>query len=127
MRLNGRHILVVDDAPDVLNVLVMLLRLEGAVVTGAANGREALTAFKSRRFDVVVTDLGLPDIAGDLLIRALIAAAPRRTVIVIVITGEDGPAVARARAAGADVVFTKPCAWSSVVTYLDRLSVLSAA
>jgi CheY-like chemotaxis protein len=35
----------------------MLLRIEGADVTGAASGHEALTAFRSRNFDVVVSDL----------------------------------------------------------------------
>ena len=117
---------MIEDAPDVLGVLTMLLRNEGADVAGAGSGHEGLTVFRSRHFDVVVSDLGLPDMSGDVLIRDLIAAA-RRPVKVIVITGESQPALTRALEAGAEVIFAKPCQWSSVVTYLDRLSLAPAA
>ena len=56
VRLRGVQILVIEDAPDVLDVLTMLLRFEGADVTRAGGGH-------GRHFDVVVSDLGLPDIA----------------------------------------------------------------
>jgi two-component system CheB/CheR fusion protein len=126
MGLRGLKILVIEDAPDVLGVLTMLLRLEGADVAGASSGHAALTVFRSRHFDVVVSDLGLPDISGDVLIRTLIQAA-RRPVKIVVITGESQPALTRALEAGAEVVFAKPCEWSSVVTYLDTLSLAPAA
>ena len=71
MRLRGLQILVIEDAPDMLDVLTMLLRIEGADVAGAGSGHEALKVFGSRHFDVVVSDLGLPDIAGDILIRTI--------------------------------------------------------
>jgi len=126
MRLKGLRILVIEDAVDVLDVLIMLLRSEGAEVAGAGNGRDALTLFRSRHFDVVVSDLGLPDIPGDALIRTMIAAA-RRPIKVVVITGEGQPASTRALQAGAEVVFTKPCHWGSVVAYLDGLCLAPAA
>jgi len=126
MGLKGLQILVIEDAPDVLALFVTLLRIEGADVAGAASGHEALTAFRSRHFDVVVSDLSLPDIAGDVLIRTIIAAA-RRPVQVVVITGESQPAGARALDAGAGVVFAKPCQWGNVITYLDGLSLAPAA
>jgi two-component system, chemotaxis family, CheB/CheR fusion protein len=126
MGLKGFQILVIEDAPDVLAVLTMLLRIEGAEVVGTGNGHEALTIFRRRHFDVVVSDLGLPDMAGDVLIRKIIAAA-RRPIKVVVITGETQPAVTLAREAGADVIFAKPCHWGSVVTYLDRLILAPAA
>jgi CheY-like chemotaxis protein len=91
MGLNGVHILIVEDALDVLDVLTTLLRLEGATTIGAVNGRDALAVFRRHRFDVVVSDLGLPDIPGDVLIRAIVAAA-RGPLEVLVITGESEPA-----------------------------------
>jgi CheY-like chemotaxis protein len=124
--MKGLQILVIEDASDVLDMLTLLLRIEGADVIGTANGYEALAIFRRRHFDVVVSDLGLPDIPGDALIRAIIAAA-RRPLKVVVITGESPPAVTRARQAGADVIFAKPCHWESVVTYLDELDVPRAA
>jgi CheY-like chemotaxis protein len=124
--LRGLQILVIEDAPDVLDVLTMLLRIEGADVVGARRGHEALKLFRSRHFDVVMSDLGLPDISGDVLIRTLIAAA-RRPIKVVVITGESQPVLTRALEAGAGVIFAKPCHWGSVVTYLDGLRVAPAA
>ena len=126
MGLKGLRILVIEDAADVLGVLIMLLRSEGADVAGAGSGREALTLFRSRHFDVVVSDLGLPDVSGDALIRMIIAAA-RRPVKVVVITGESQPASTRALEAGAEVIFAKPCHWGSVVAYLDELRLAPAA
>ena len=126
MGLKGLQILVIEDAPDVLDVLILLLRIEGADVEGAGSGHEALTMFRRRHFDVVVSDLGLPDISGDVLIRTIIAAA-RRPIKVVVITGEAQPASTRALEAGADVIFAKPCHWGSVVAYLDELTLAPAA
>lgn len=126
VRLRGVQILVIEDAPEVLDVLTMLLRCEGADVTGAGSGHEALNVFRSRHFDVVVSDLGLPDIAGDVLIRTIIAAA-RRPIQVVVITGESQPVLTRALEAGAGVIFAKPCHWARVVTYLNGLGLSPAA
>ena len=126
MALNGLHVLVIEDARDVLDVVTMLLRIEGADVAAAASGHEALTLFTSRHFDVVVTDLALPDIPGDVLIRAMIATG-RRPLTVVVITGESAAFSTRALAAGARVVFQKPCHWGSIVGYLNGLGVAAAA
>jgi two-component system CheB/CheR fusion protein len=126
MGLRGLQILVIEDAPDVLGLFTMLLRIEGADVAAAGSGHEGLTLFRSRQFDVVVSDLGLPDMPGDVLIRALIAAA-RRPVKVVAITGESQPVLTRALEAGAGVIFAKPCQWGSVVAYLDELSLAPAA
>ena len=126
MTLRDRHILVIEDAADVRDVFVMLLRAEGAAVVASATGREGLTAFHNGRFDVVITDLGLPDISGDLLIRTIIAAA-RHPVTVVVISGDSEAAMSRAVKAGATVIFTKPCHWEDVLTYLERLSLAPAA
>jgi len=126
MELKVLRILVIEDAPDVLDVLTRLLRLEGADVIGAATGRDALAVFREQHFDLVVSDLGLPDIPGDVLISAITAAA-RRPISVVVITGESGPSLTRALAAGAGAVFTKPCEWGRVLTYLDGLNLAPAA
>ena len=126
MGLQGVSILVVEDAPDVLDVFTTLLRLEGADAVGAANGIDALAASRRRRFDVAVIDLGLPDIPGEVLIRAIVAVA-RRPLTVVVITGEHGTSVARARDAGASAIFVKPCDWGHILAYLNGLNLVAAA
>lgn len=126
MGLKGVRVLVIEDAPDVLNVFTTLLRLEGADVVGAANGCDALAAHRGHRFDVVVIDLGLPDIPGDVLIRAIRATA-RRPITIVAITGESEPSLTRAREAGASAIFIKPCEWGHVLMYLNGLSLVAAA
>ena len=109
---------MVEDSPDVRELFVTLLQLDGADAVGAADATEALNVFRSRRFDVVMTDLGLPDMPADALIRQIRAEA-RGPVDVVVITGEGEPAVTRALQAGASIIFTKPCRWTDVYRYLD--------
>lgn len=126
MGLQGARILVVEDAFDVLEILSALLRLEGAIVAGTGNGHDALVLAHQRHFDVLVTDLGLPDIPGDVLIREIIAAADGPLPIVV-ITGESEPHVTRAREAGAGAIFTKPLEFGRLVTHLTDLGLAPAA
>jgi DNA-binding response OmpR family regulator len=124
--LNGLHVLVVEDSPSVLEVFTLLLRAEGADVAGAINGRDALALSKAHRFDLLVSDLGLPDIPGEVLIGAIVSAA-RGPLEVIVITGETGSALIRARDVGAGAIFAKPCEWEAVVKYINALGLGAAA
>src|SRR5438034_9931245 len=71
MGLRGVRTLVIEDAQDIREVFTLLLRAEGADVASAANRRDATDLFAAQRFDVVLSDLGLPDIPGDVLIREL--------------------------------------------------------
>jgi len=124
--LHGIRVLVVEDSPGVLDVLTTLLRQEGAAAVGVANGRDALSAVRAHDFDVIMSDLGLPDIPGEVLIRAILDGAPRPPHV-IVITGDSGPALIRAKEAGASVIFTKPLDWAQVVTYLNDLELAAVA
>src|SRR5438876_9823451 len=75
--LHGIHVLVIEDSPGTLDMLTALLRLEGAVAVGVANGRDALSALRAHDFDVVMSDLGMPDILGDVLLRTIIYLSRR--------------------------------------------------
>ena len=126
MSLPGIRILVIEDNRDVLSMYVLLLGMEGATVTGAANGREALTHSRTAAYDVVLSDLGLPDIPGEILIGAIRASVGRR-LGVLVVTGGSPEARVQAYEAGDDVVFTKPADWPSVVESLADLATRAAA
>jgi CheY-like chemotaxis protein len=121
--LRGARVLLVEDARDIRDVFTLLLKAEGAEVAATGSGREAIELAAQQEFDVLLTDLGLPDVPGDVVIRQVLATAPRRPRVVVV-TGVEEPFVGRARQAGADVVLTKPLAWS---TLLDRLGPPAAA
>jgi two-component system CheB/CheR fusion protein len=118
--LRGIRVLLVEDAADIREVFPLLLNSEGAEVTTAATGGEAMRLATRHVFDVVLTDLGLPDVPGDVVIRHIIAAARRRPWIVVT-TGYGEPFVGRARGAGADLILTKPIVWESVLDRLDTL------
>jgi two-component system, chemotaxis family, CheB/CheR fusion protein len=126
MSLQGRRILLVEDAPDIREVFSVLLRLEGAEVVATGSGREAADLADRDDFDIVLSDLGLPDMPGDVLIRQIVTGK-RRRARVIVVTGYGEPYLTRARQAGADVVFTKPVEWSQVLKWLDRPDLAASA
>jgi CheY-like chemotaxis protein len=118
MALRDKHILIVEDAPDSREVFASLLRAEGADVVTSGTGREALEQVARASFEVVLTDLGLPDIPGDILIREVLAFTSRRPRIVVM-TGYGEPHQSRARAAGADAILTKPLAWTDLLRELE--------
>jgi two-component system CheB/CheR fusion protein len=120
------RILVVEDAADIREVFTVLLRAEGAQVVAAANGHEATDAAAHEHFDVILSDLGLPDVPGDVLIRQLLAST-RKGTRVVVITGYGEPYLTRARQAGAEVVFTKPVEWTRILDYLHRPGLAASA
>jgi two-component system CheB/CheR fusion protein len=117
MKLVGIRVLVIEDVSDIRDVFAILLRAEGAEVTATGSGREGTEMAKNGRFDVVLSDLGLPDVSGDTLIRQLRSAAGV-TTRVAVITGYGEPYLTRARQAGADAVFTKPVDWTRILDYI---------
>ena len=113
------RILLVEDATDIREVFKMLLEAEGAEVVAPGSGREGAELAARGDFDIVLTDLGLPDISGEMVIRHVLRHARRRPRVVV-LTGYDEPFTSRALEAGADVVLTKPVLWASLV---DELSV----
>jgi PAS domain S-box-containing protein len=69
--LEGLQILIVDDEPDTLDLITVELAQHGAQVTGAANAKEALRALKQGRFDLLISDIGMPNVDGYELIRQI--------------------------------------------------------
>src|SRR5213082_3788667 len=116
-RAGALRVLLVEDSSDVREVFTLLLRSEGVDVVATGSGCEAVDLAARNDFDIVLTDLGLPDIPGDTVIRRVLANSRRRPRI-IVVTGYDEPFKSRAREAGADVVFNKPIVWSTLARAL---------
>ena len=87
------HVLLVDDAPDVLVTLGAFLGHAGLQVTRAATGREALAHLaQGVRCDVLVTDYAMPEVNGLELLRAARELRPRLPALLI--TGVDQTAMA---------------------------------
>ena len=78
-------ILLVDDDLEVAEVLELMLRKLGHQVMAVNSGKEALAAFSSGDYDLVITDLYMPDLSGDEVARAIKEA--KAGVPVLLITG----------------------------------------
>jgi CheY-like chemotaxis protein len=124
--LDGVRVLVVEDVPDIRDVFAVLLKAEGARVMATGSGREAAELVHQHDFDVLLSDLGLPDVPGDVLIRQ-IRAASRVPMRVVAITGFGEPYTTRARQAGADAVLIKPVEWSRVLAHLRDSGLAASA
>lgn len=107
-------VLLIEDAPDTAQALTQLLRGAGASVVSTASAGEALKVAESETFDVILIDLGLPDIPGDVVIRHVIQTAAKRPRVVVM-TGHDESWQQRAREAGADAVLVKPLNWAELL------------
>ena len=67
----GQTILVVDDEPSVIRGLTRLLRRDGHTVDTAPNGRMALARLQERAYDLILSDLRMPELDGSGLYQAL--------------------------------------------------------
>ncbi|MGK0358790.1 MAG: two-component system response regulator AtoC [Bradymonadia bacterium] len=103
----GHRILIVDDEVNLRKLLGALLRREGYAVRLAADGVEGLERFGAEPFDVVITDLRMPNLDGMGLLRALLERDPQLPVIVITAHGTVDTAVEALKIGAFDFI-TKP-------------------
>jgi two-component system KDP operon response regulator KdpE len=102
------RILVVDDEPQMQRFLRPSLIAEGYEVVSAGSGHEALESFRTRMSDVVVLDLGLPDMDGKEVIKSIRATSKVPIIILSAREGEDEKV--NALDLGADDYVNKPAA-----------------
>ncbi|MEO8859205.1 MAG: sigma-54 dependent transcriptional regulator [Burkholderiaceae bacterium] len=105
--LNDAQILVVDDEPDLRTLYELALLREGYNVTGAAGLAEAEEQLQQRRFDVVITDMRLPDGLGITLLKRLREHQRSERCVVITAYGSAENAVESLKAGAFDYL-TKP-------------------
>ncbi len=105
----AKRILVVDDEPDIRDILKILLEAEGFEVEEASNGREALEKIEHRPPDLVITDYVMPDTDGEELCRKIKQDILVRHIPVIMLTGkkEDVTDKIKGIDAGADDYIVK--------------------
>ena len=103
----AHRVLVVDDEPNILDVLSMALRFHGFEVETAATGEQALAAATSFKPQLMVLDVMLPDIEGFDVARRL--GARRAEIPIIFLTARDATAdKIRGLTVGGDDYVTKP-------------------
>jgi PAS domain S-box-containing protein len=116
------RILVVDDIPDVADVLKMLLDLEGFDTRVAYSGPAALDSARQFKPDVVVCDIGLPQMDGHEIARRLRADPDVGPVTLIALTGWGTEAeIRRTRESGFDFHLVKPVEANALLELISRI------
>ena len=117
-------ILVVDDHPIMRDVVCEMLEDAGHQVRFAAEGREALRKLSCARFDLVVTDIVMPEMDGIELIGEMSRRYPEIRVIAMSGGGERFPThdgLAIARRLGAGVALNKPFQAEQLLEAVEHL------
>ena len=112
------HILIVDDEESERVLQQMILERHGHEVYTAANGIEAFRHLMSKKIDLVITDLQMPDVHGLELISVIRDRTPRPAVIVVSGTGPGQLEVAKA--VGAQFTLNKPVHADSLMAVVEQ-------
>lgn len=102
------RILVVDDDPAVRNVLASILANAGHEVVKAGGGREGVELLQTTTFDLIFTDLGMPDMSG-LEVAATVEKQSPTTAVVMITGWERELDQAKLREEGVGLLLCKPC------------------
>jgi CheY-like chemotaxis protein len=118
-------LLIIDDNPEILEVLRDMLRLKGHRVTATNSGPEALHLIESQDYDLILTDLGMPAVSGWDIAKSVKAKDPH--VPVILATGSsDQYDEDDLTASCVDRILSKPFNWDRLIeTVADLLNSVS--
>ena len=120
--LRGSRILFVDDDPSLLMLLRTTFELTDIELAEATTGAAALSAIATSPPDVVVLDIGLPDVDGLTLCRRLKDDPATSWICIVLLTGAGEEAEEPARRAGADALLRKPFSPLELLTAVERLA-----
>lgn len=119
------HILVVEDDQQLSEFLVDVLSASGYGVTVAHNGREALEVMEKRIFDLLITDIVMPEKDGVSLIASLKKSNPKLRIIAMSgrsKTDLEIDSLQLVRVLGADVTLQKPFSIEELEGAIARVS-----
>jgi signal transduction histidine kinase/ActR/RegA family two-component response regulator len=116
-----RRLLVVDDDHMVRQAIAGLLRASGHVVTDADGGAAGIARLEETPVDLVFTDLGMPEVTGWDVARAVRARRPGLPIVLLTGWGEHGPG--EAQPAGlVDRILGKPVRLEDLLAVIDELT-----
>lgn len=120
-KLDSVKILVIDDEVANADALRDLLELEGASVTVRTSGAEGVKTANELAFDAIICDIGMPDMNGYEVARALATSSRNASTPAIAYTGFSGPEDRkRASDAGFAAHLTKPVTLEGLVDTIQR-------
>lgn len=107
------EILVVDDQPEIAELVAEVLGEEGYTVRAAHDGASALAAIRQRQPDLLILDVAMPILSGDQVLRRLRSEGPH-DLPVILMTADRAPE--RFQALGAAEILRKPFDLAAMLT-----------
>ena len=120
--LQGLRVLAVDDAAEALEPFAELMRLDGAEVVEAHSGAEALARLGERTFDLLISDVGMPNMDGYQLINEVRQRNDAGDLVAIAMSGYGRSGdVQRATEVGFDGHLTKPASVDDLQALVVRL------
>ncbi|WP_460146933.1 ATP-binding protein [Pseudomonas sp. H2_H03] len=121
-RLNGVKVLLVDDSAEVLEVLNLLLEMEGAEVSAFSDPQNALENAREAQYDVIISDIGMPKMNGHELMRKLRTIDHLHKVPAIALTGYGASTDQKKHAeSGFNTHVSKPVAHDSLISLIEKL------
>ncbi|HUN64962.1 MAG TPA: sigma-54 dependent transcriptional regulator [Bacteroidota bacterium] len=114
------RILVVDDEEIIRESISFILKKEGYAVTEAANGKAAYEKFLAESFDLIVTDLEMPEMKGIELLDKITRVNAQSLVIIITAYGSLDTAIAALRKGASDYIL-KPLEFDELLVKIRRL------
>jgi signal transduction histidine kinase/ActR/RegA family two-component response regulator len=120
--LQGVSVLVVDDDPDSLEIIREVLEQAGATVVTATAATEALAALESSRFEIIISDIAMPEMDGYAFLKSVRASARDERTPAIALTAYARTAdVEAARTAGYDAHLSKPIDQAALIAQAATL------
>lgn len=118
-----KKILVVDDDPDILLMLGARLKASGYEVRTVLNGEAALKAIEAEPPDLVLLDIMMPGMEGNLLARTLKEDPRWKEIPVVFITALRPPEEQEQAGAqvGSNIIFSKPFEFSELLETIQTL------
>lgn len=115
------YVLVVDDEPDLVEILTAVLNERGFAASGASNGSEALEIIRAVAPDAILLDLDMPQVNGWQVLAQLRAGRGLGNIRVVILTGKDQSREdqQRGRSLGASDYLLKPCAPDEIIRALQ--------
>jgi two-component system chemotaxis response regulator CheY len=116
------RILAVDDSASMREMICIALGEAGFLVTGVADGQQALDLARKASFDLVLSDVHMPNMDGIALIRALRAEPAYRHTPILMLTTESDPERKReGKQAGATGWIVKPFDPKQLIATMQRV------
>lgn len=114
------RILVVDDEKIIRESISFILKNEGYTVNEAENGRAAYEKLVAESFDMVITDLEMPEMKGIELLDKVMQVNPQALVVIITAYGSLETAIAALRMGASDYIL-KPIEFDELLVKISRL------